>query len=330
MLRSLYDEERELALQPQHVEEVWTAIAKSFNRYFDRFVEQQLLTKSSAAAAIAALSSKYKVKESKIDPTPAVRTIFQRAIDEYQKEADIYRSFFNEESLQEYAELDAKEFKRALRDRRNCPIINNCINSAREQMREWQLKFGSRDPRELRTVFRELYLAAEEYVSEGKPDKYEAVGNWSELGLERFDEDETLRSEGIIGTGIKSAVLYHLHPDIFPSGWRIGLYAFYFMSGSDQAFGLPSATNEFIMINDLKPEKRINDMDHNYWYPYSLYAFYQFRLHWLLRDACSKLKVNLVPQFRFVYNEAFLKHVIENPPESELLDAMHAPKEDLW
>jgi hypothetical protein len=330
MLRSLYEEEHELVLQNKHVEEVWSAIAQSFPRYLDRFVEHSLMTKSPAASAVATLASKYKVKESKMDPAPTLQATFRSAIDQYQKDAEIYRGFFNEESLQEYAELDAKEFKRALRDRRNCPIIYNCVNSQREQMHEWQRKFSTRDPREVRTVFRELYLAAEEYSSEGKPADYEAVTTWGELGLERFDEDETLRAEGIIGTGIKSAVLYHLHPDLFPFGGRIGLNAFYFMSGSDKHFGLPSMTNEFIMINDLKREERITDLDHNYWYPYSLYTLYQLRLHWLLREACSKLKVSLLPQYRFVYNEIFLKHVIDTPPESDLLEAMHAPKEELW
>jgi hypothetical protein len=326
MLRSVYDEERELVLQGKHVEEVWAAIANSFKRYFDRFVEHELLTKSSAAAAIATLGSKYKVKDSKMDQGPIVRAAFQEAIDEYQRDADIYRGFFNEDSLQEYAELDAKEFKRALREKRNCPIINNCVNSKREQMHDWQRKFKARDSRILRTVFRELYLAAEEYAHEHK--SYEAINDRSELGLERFDDDETLRAEGIVGTGIKSTVLYHLHPDIFPSGWRIGLYALYFMSGSDKNFGLSS--NEFIMVNDLKAEERITDIEHNYWYPYSLYTLYQLRLHRLLLDACSKLKVSFDSKYRFVYNHRFLKHVTEVPPESELLDAMHAPREDSW
>jgi hypothetical protein len=329
MLRSLYDDESELVLQEEHVEKVWSAIAQSFKGYFERFINHELLEKSSAATAVATLSSKFKVKESKMDAGPALRATFQSAIAEYEKEASLYREFFNEESLQEYLELDAKEFKRALRDRRNCPIIYKCVNSKREEMHEWQRKFQGRDPRELRTVFRELYLAAEEYVDEGRPAQIEAVTNWTELGLERFDEDETLRSEGIIGTGIKSAVLYHLAPHVFPLGGRIGLYAFYFMSGSDKHFDLPSMTNEFIMVNDLKAEQRITDMDHNYWYPYSLYTLYQLRLHWLLRDACSKFKVTLDPKYRFVYNDRFLKHVTEIPPESELLDAMHAPREEL-
>jgi hypothetical protein len=328
MLRSVYDEECELVLQEKHVEEVWFAIAQSFKRYFDRFVEHELLSKSSAAAAIATLGSKYKIKDSKVDPAPTLRATFQKAIDEYQREAAMYRGFFNEESLQEYEELDAKEFKRALRDKRNCPIIYNCVNSQRKQMHDWQRKFQARDPRPLRTVFRELFLAAEEYAHELKPANFEVVNELSELRLERFDEDEDLRAEGIVGTGIKSAVLYHLHPDIFPSGWRMGLYALYFMSGSDKNFELSS--NEFIMVNDLKAEEHITDIEHNYWYPYSLYTLYQLRLHRLLSDACSKLKVSFDPKYRFVYNDRFLKHVTEVPPESELMDAMHAPREELW
>lgn len=331
MLRSLHEQEHEMVLKQDHVEEVWLSIAESFPRYFERYVSHSVEAQGSPVdQAVAMLASKYKVKETRKEPGPALRARFRSAIDEYQREADLYRSFFNEENLQEYAEMDAQEFKRALRERRNCPIINKCINSKRETMHEWQREFKARDPRELRSVFRELYLAAEDYAAERKPANYEVITKSSDLGLEQFDEDENLRAPGIIGTGIKSAVLYHLHPDIFPPCDSPGLYALYFMSGHDKHFGLPSNTNEFIMINDLKPSDRINDIDRNYWYPYSLYSLYQVRLHRLLVDACSKLKVDLDPKYRFVYNEQFLAHVTDVPPESELLDATHAPREELW
>jgi hypothetical protein len=102
------------------------------------------------------------------------------------------------------------------------------------------------------------------------------------------------------------------------------------MSGSDKHFGMPSLTNEFIMVNDLKQEDHVRSMEHNYWYPYKVYTLYQVRLHRLLDNACASQGFSLLPQYRFVYNQALLDHVIEVPPESELLEAMHAPEEDLW
>jgi hypothetical protein len=330
MFRSSYNDEREIALRHEHIEQVWSAIAQAFPRYFDRFVEHSLQLSTPLAGAIETLSSKYKVKRSKVNAAPALQTRFQHALNKFDKDAEAFRGFFNEEVLQEYEELDAKEFKRDLRDKKNCPIIHNCVTSKRENMRDWQIKFGVRDPRELRAVFKELVLAAQDYAEEGRPDDYDAVQTWSELGLDRFDEDETLSAEGIIGTGIKSAVLYHLRPDIFPFCGRNGRYALYFMSGSDKHFGMPSLTNEFIMVNDLKHEDRIQTMEHNYWYPYKVYTLYQIRLHRLLDKACSEQGVSLLPQYRFVYNQSFLDHVVELPPESELLKAMQAPEEDLW
>src|SRR4030095_759979 len=129
MFRSSYDQERELVLRHEHIEQVWSAIAQSSTLYLNRFVEHSLQLVSPLAGAIETLSSKYKVKPSKINAAPALQTRFREALKKFDRDAEAHRGLFNEEVLQEYEELDAKEFKR---DKRNCPIIHHCVTSKRE------------------------------------------------------------------------------------------------------------------------------------------------------------------------------------------------------
>jgi hypothetical protein len=150
------------------------------------------------------------------------------------------------------------------------------------------------------------------------------------MKLDWFDDDENLRAEGVVGTGIKSTVLYYLHPDVFALCDTDALFALYFLSGKD-SFGLPSGTNEFIMVNDQKPDPTMIDrIDRNYWYPYPVFTLYQLRLFRLFQSACSGLKVTLRPQYRYVYCNAFMKHIIGIPPESELVEAMRPVRESVW
>jgi hypothetical protein len=329
MFRSTYEQEREIVLTDSHILEVWDAIEKNFKGYFDRFVSScQPPTDPEVLART--LGEKFKVKVvAKADHGLAFHTALRDAVAAYEREAAIYRNFFNEDTLQEYEELNASEFKRALQKRQNCPIVNKCVSSMREEMHEWQRKFSGRDPRELRGVFRELYNTATSYASETKPDRYAKYDSWEEMKLDWFDDDENLRAEGVVGTGIKSTVLFHLHPEVFPLCDTDALFAMHFLSGKD-SFGLVSNSNEFIMVNDQKADASMIDrIDRNYWYPYPLFTLYQLRIYRLFESACSKLKVSLDSKHRYVYCAAFMRHIVETPPESELVEAMRPVRENV-
>jgi hypothetical protein len=327
MFRSTYDAERTIVLTDEHIQTVWSAIEAHFKDYFDRFVAS-CQNAADPELLAATLGKKFKVKiVASGDRGPGVEAAFRDAITSFEESADVYRGFFNEDVLQEYEELNASEFKRALQKRANCPIVSKCVTSRRDEMHEWQRKFNGRDPRELRAVFRELHNSAMEYATGTKADSYARYDSWQALRLDWFDDDDNLRAEGVVGTGIKSTVLYHLNPQMFPLCDTDALFALYFLSGKD-SFGLPSDSNEFIMVNDRKPDPSMIDrIDRNYWYPYALFALFQLRIYRLIEAACEDLHVKLDSAYRYVYCNTVMKHVIETPPESELVQAMRPVRE---
>lgn len=329
MLRSMSDNERQIVMEHDHIALVIAAIQKNFDGYFARFVAE-CQPQTGVAAAAAVLSTKFKVTAESSDPAPGVRQRFATAIEAYKKEAERYRGFFNEEVLDDYRQSDPKLFKRDLASKKNCPIVADCVNSKREEMRQWQSKFAVKSAAELLDVFTNLFNAAVEYNSSCDRHTYAAAGAREELELDQFDTDETLWAQGVVGNGIKSYVLYHLFPDVFPICARQALFALYFLSNKED-FGLPSATSEFLMIDDMKPEKQIRTMEHNYWYPYSLLTWYRLGLYRLIEKRCTKMGITLDSQWRYVYTSPLIECIVSQPGEAEALKMMKLPKdEDHW
>jgi hypothetical protein len=328
VFRSTHEQEHDVVISEGHISKVWPVIESKFEHYFSRFVESCQPATSPTNLALK-LGGKFKIKVvGHAHPGHGLDAAFRSAVDCYEREAGPYRNFFAEEMLQEYEELNAIEFKRALMKRQNCPIVANCVSSQREEMHEWQRKFAARDPRELRGVFRELFIAQADYSSVTDPKDFAQSDSWENLKLDWFDDDENLRAEGVVGTNIKSTVLYYLKPDMFPLCDADALFALYFLSGQG-TFGLTSDSSEFVMINDQKSNSHFIDrMDRNYWYPYPLFALYQLRLYRLLEAACAKIKVELDPKFRFVYSRNLMQHIVGGSPECELIDAMRPIRED--
>ena len=126
----MYDNERQIVVEHDHIALVAAAIQKNFDGYFDRFVAE-CQPQTGVAAAAAVLSTKFKVTAEPSDPAPGVRQRLATAIEAYKKEAERYRGFFNEEVLDDYRQSDPKLFKRDLASKKNCPIVADCFNSKR-------------------------------------------------------------------------------------------------------------------------------------------------------------------------------------------------------
>ena len=113
--------------------------------------------------------------------------------------------------------------------------------------------------------------------------------------------------------GIKSSVLFYLNPTYFLGANKNTLYGFYFLSACEH-FHLPSQTNEFIMINDMKQEsnRRYNTnmlIDQNYWFPYDLFMLYGLRTYRKLKELCAKHKYQLDDLNRFVHVNTFMSQI---------------------
>jgi hypothetical protein len=125
----------------------------------------------------------------------------------------------------------------------------------------------------------------------------------AELGLSELDT-ETYTTFGVIGGGIRSHFLYHLHPDAFPNRSQNSIWAFYFLT-QRKDYGFEDGS-EFLMIN---PDG--SGTQQNYFYPYDLFTFYASRLFKLLKHECEQLGYQLDDQYRYIYLNSYLDGVAE-------------------
>ena len=294
MIRSSNQElgEYDLIRQPDHIAEVWSVIGASLPQYWDTFVE----------SVVPPDSANQEIRRS-------LAHFFEKAVNDYEKEARIYRRFFDLEALEEYHD-DPNAFKQVLS--RDVPIIANTLRSRRTELKEWQMSFRTARAKDLLGVFESVLDFIGEWGESHPLDQYNQHAIDSEpsgFGLDPLDDDETMYIPGVIGMGIKSVVLFHLDPERLPRRGRNGLYGLYFLS-KVQDFGLPSGSSEFLMVNDIN---RTSDgsiiMDQNYWYPYGLFSLYSLRVYNWIETRCAEAGVTLDPRRRFVYSERFFDTV---------------------
>ena len=308
MIRSSNQElnEYDLIKQPDHISKVWSTIDASLPQYWDRFVENVVPPDPRIR-----LATKFKTKGEKA-PGEAGRglaDLFEKAVHDYEKEAEKYRRFFDLEALDEYHD-DLNAFKQALS--RDVPVIANTLRNRRPELKEWQKHFRLAHARDLLAVFESVLDFIGEWRKTHPVDKYIQQVFESEpsgFGLDPLDDDDTMSVAMVIGMGIKSIVLFHLDPERLPRRGQYGLYGLYFLSKM-QDFGLPSGSSEFLMVNDISrtPDGSII-MDHNYWYPYGLFSLYSLRIYDWVELRCREVGVTLDPRLRFVYTERFFDAV---------------------
>lgn len=292
---------------PEHIEKVWKVIEKNIPVYFQKMIEGE-----DELAALKANAS-FNVKSSSPDTRKQLSEIFENDLNYYHKEENKYKQFFSEESMHEFEdEDDPKSFKSALSTK--VPVILKSRNSKREMMRDWQEKFAVSKASEVYSIFFNLIDFLNDYVAQTDAT---VLGNFNDVTdlekLFRLNEDDDYNVPGVIGMGIKSSVLFNLNAKYFLGANKSTLYGYYFLSECEH-FCLPSQTNEFIMINDMKKEsnRRHNTnmlIDQNYWYPYDLFMLYSLRTYRKLKELCAKHKYILDDAHRFVHVNTFMSTI---------------------
>jgi hypothetical protein len=312
VLRSIVKDdanEFEIIREKEHVAKVYGAICERFDKYYESW-----LAGSDKSLSLEALSQKFRVKASKRDDKALLRTICDNAVAECKKSKSKYEEFFDRDALQEYQDDDPALFKTNLS--KKCPIVHHCVYSHRPEMAEWQMKFKDASSQELLDIFVNLVTFADDYVENCNLKKFGEYDDFKKFQFEPLEEDENYSVQGVVGMGIKSEVLYHLCPHVFPKRGRLDVYGLYFLSGMG-SFGLQGDNSEFLMINDLHDVHTKNyKMDHNYWYPYSLFALYAMRLTRLISQKAASAGVSLDYDYRFAHVASFFKHVCESNQES--------------
>jgi hypothetical protein len=296
-------------LKERHVAAVREAIKSRFIGYLDKALKPVVPAGNDLRDRLAAYGT-FKVTgpkkpESENRPDPSR---FVDALSTYEKEALRYRDFFNTEKLELFRLDDPDAFKTALS--REAPVIRKILQSKRGELKEWRIKYNSNtSSEELLAVFEELIGFSDGYFKEfGEEGKYAALSSHDDFKFDAYAEDE-IGIPGVIGGGIKSRVLFHLHPRIFPERSGLSLYALFFLTGKSH-FRLRSQTSEFLMIDDSKEGLDVNiKMDHNYWYSYRLFTSYALMLATMIEAEFRARGLHFDVEHRYVYLDAFFQFI---------------------
>jgi hypothetical protein len=300
---------------PAHVAASWSAVERNVDRYFTSW---PLLMRDDAMAA--QLATRFRRTSAPVSAQRVDGGRLQTWVDAYEKSAKKYRDCFDPDAMIDYEDAPS-EFKTVLAKR--CEIIQRGLNSRNPDLKEWITRFKAASSQELLDVFRSMLAARAEYEERFLADSilglddYDACDAADSLALEPFGEDSTLKMPGVIGMGIRSAVLHFLNARLFLQQNRGALYGLYFLT--DRAhFDMPSRTSPFLMIDDVH-QRPGNDrnfkMEYNYWYPYELGTLFALRLYRAIEARCGGLGVELDPTWRYVYVRHFLDHVCALHPE---------------
>lgn len=288
--------------RPDHVERVWATIESALPKYWKAFIGR-----ATTKHAATNLASHFGGQQSKMPPIGSLLTqTFVIAVQQYEKEAEKYRSFFDPEAMEEFAD-DPNTFKNHLA--KEVPVIAGTLNQRRPELQKWQRDFRMARGRDLLEVFSNVLDFRAEWSTAQPEAEYTVHDDPAAFGLDPLDDDESMMLANVIGMGIKSIVLYHLDARVFPRRARTDLYGLYFLSGMKD-FGLPSNSSEFLMINDREPASNGSFiMEHNFWYPYGLFSLYATRIFRWLDKKIRADGGTLDTHVRYVFVADFLSGV---------------------
>lgn len=299
--------EYKLVRGDKHIAVVREALAAHLDAYFDRWLDGL-----GAQGMATTLATSFSVSmDRKVIRGRSLRAALDSAVASYQTQAATYRSFFDSEALDEYRGGHEAAFKNDLI--REVPILRGTWNSPSPELNDWKIKFRQKDAKELLTMFENLVDFAADWRSTRGPTALDEAVSAETIGFDKVDDDPTLYIVGVVGVGIKSAVLHHIDPACFPRRDRGAMYALLFLSGKKD-LGMPTRTSEFVMVVDKKlggwdGGDRNHRMEHNFWYPYGVFTLHCMQVWRHLQKRAAELAVTIDPAHRFVAVAAFLDGV---------------------
>lgn len=293
----------DICYEQEHVEKVLAAIKQNFGQHFDRFLDSSA-GKSISIESIQGIQKKLGIevqkKRKNSDLTENYKAIIREAIDDFEKDREDYQKIFRQGWLEDLDE-DADVFKsKTLRN--ECPIIRKTLANRRaKELDKYRASFSLADADWLLRVVYNLCVFGDEYQEDYDPNTYEDAETYQDLDMELLDTDD-YTAYGVIGGGIKTHMLYKVHPALFPNRSRSAIWALWYLTNKE-TFGCQT-DSEFLMIDLSK-----NIVQQNYFYPYQLFAFYAFEIYKLLRDKATEYDAYIDPDYRYVIVDAFLEFI---------------------
>ncbi len=258
--------------EPAHIAAVWADMQNLVGLYFQHFAP-----------------TKISLKKHMLE-----------ALETFEGEQPLYQKLMDSESLEEFA-YDPGAFKGTLR--RECPIIRRCLNAPAQVMDAYRKSFNQTSGDRLLTVVTNLSKFASEFMPNFQSNLHLRARAPDELGISVLDT-EPYSAYGSIGGGIRSHLLFNLHPDAFPNRSQNAVWSYYFLT-SKKDYGFEDCS-EFLMVN---PDG--SGTQQNYFYPYDLFSFYASKLVQLLETSCDSLGYTFSSQYRYIYLDRFLDHIAD-------------------
>lgn len=293
----------DICYEQEHVEKVLAVIKENFDDHFMRFLETTG-GKGVSLESIQSLQRKFGIevqqKKKHSNLTENYKEIIRDAIEEFEKDREDYKKIFRQSWLEDLDE-DADFFKSKVL-KNECPIIRKTLaNKKAKELDKYRLSFSLADPDWLLHVVYNLCVFGDDYQGNYNPNTYEDSQTYQDLDLSLLDTDE-YTAYGVIGGGIKTHMLYKVHPALFPNRSRNAIWALWYLTNK-KTFGCKT-DSEFLMIDR---DKSITQQ--NYFYPYQLFAYYAFEIYKMLRDKATEYNAFIGTEYRYVIVDAFFEFI---------------------
>ena len=291
----------------EHQDRVLVVISSEFEKLFPGFVETEagnLISSADFSQLQNALGIKVTIDKKKAEKNKreSFINIIKISIDEFEKNRQKYIDLMDPDLLEEEGE-DLMAFK-AKTLKNECPIIHNTLFTERDELKQYKIDFNSAASKRLYDVVVNLSNFSREYAAAYNEEQYQRIDRYEDLNLGVLEEGDKYTAYGVIGGGIRSHLLYKLHPECFPNRSQWALWALWYLSNKE-TFGC-EMDSEFLMI-DIK--KYITQQ--NYFYPYDLFTYYAYKIYKMLDGKAKEMNVLIDPQYKYVIVDAFLNYVAD-------------------
>lgn len=287
-----------------HIDKVWKEMKNVIPEYFQLMIDTDC-GKAIPDSEIEKLAEKFgstsKPKSKVKDTKKILETFLKETIEHFEKERPQYQDILNLESLEEYKQ-DVNSFKNTVL-KNQMPIIRKTLqNKQAKELDKFRVAFNSAQPGHLFEVTTNIMELANDWKKNWYDGKeFEKIDTCEDLSYHDLDE-EGYTAYGVIGGGIKSHFIYKIFPEMLPNRSREAVWALYYLS-SKKRFGCMQ-DSQFLMINAKE-----GTTQQNYFYPYSLFAFYALRIFNKLKELFALKGISLPIEYRFVAVDGFLSFV---------------------
>lgn len=235
---------------------------------------------------------------------------FECKIWEQHHETEKYTRFFNQ-YVKDESISNSKQFRNNLG--KYCPIFHGAVNSTTQLLNSWKREFHHCDCDMLYRTLYNIGLTVRNYDLLFTEEKIKEMKVWEDNKLIDMDDDDNrCYLTGVIGYGVMSTIAYNLKPRLFPGNFKQGVFSLYFLSGREP-LDMPTETSEFIMVKDMETSKTgIIESDHNYFFPYEVYAYYSLKIYnWLRYSIYKNLQYLFPSENRYVLTNDFYSFIIK-------------------